>query len=85
MARYNRVNIDFSKILKLFKNKKWLYVYYPIVAVIAFLVFYVTLPAINFANEGFWTYLTFILFLCVVPFIFKTTTKTTKICQGSNQ
>ena len=73
MNNYKNVNIDFSKITKLFKNKKWFYFYYPLVLVVAFLVFYVTLPAINFANEGFWAYLTFILFLCFVPFIFKTT------------
>ena len=73
MNNYKNVNIDFSKITNLFKNKKWFYFYYPLVLVVAFLVFYVTLPAINFANEGFWAYLTFILFLCFVPFIFKTT------------
>ncbi|MBR2377553.1 MAG: hypothetical protein IKA85_07300 [Clostridia bacterium] len=75
MAKNNhKVNIDFTKFANLFKNKKWLYVYYPIVALVLFLVFYVTLPAINFASEGFWAYLTFALILCVLPFIFKKTT-----------
>lgn len=75
MAKNNhKVNIDFTKFANLFKNKKWLYVYYPIVALVLFLVFYVTLPAINFASEGFWAYLTFALLLCVLPFIFKKTT-----------
>lgn len=75
MAKNNhKVNIDFTKFANLFKNKKWLYVYYPIVALVLFLVFYVTLPAINIASEGFWAYLTFALILCVLPFIFKKTT-----------
>ncbi len=69
--KYNNVNIKFTKLANIFKNKKWLYVYYPIVALILFLVYYVTLPAINYASEGFWAYLTFALCLGLFPFIFK--------------
>ena len=72
MTNNKNANVDLTKLVNLFKNKKWLYLYYLIVILVSFLVFYITLPAINFASEGFWVYLTFLLFLFFIPFIFKT-------------
>ena len=52
------------------KNKKilkWIGVY-AVLTVVAFLVYYVTLPAINLRSEGFWIFLAFIFFLYTLPF-----------------
>ena len=42
---------------------------YAAVAAILFLVYYITLPAINWQSEGFWFFLAFAIFLCVLPFV----------------
>ena len=73
MANKVNTNISLTNIANILKNKKWLFVYYLIVAVVLFIVYYLTLPAINLASEGFWTFLTFVLILEFLPFIFKTT------------
>ena len=73
MANKVNTNISLTNITNILKNKKWLFVYYLIVAVVLFIVYYLTLPAINLASEGFWAFLTFVLILVFLPFIFKTT------------
>ncbi len=45
-------------------------VIYPIEALIAFLVYYFTLPAMNLQSKGFWVFLSFILFLALAPIFF---------------
>ena len=50
------------------KTLKWI-VSYVAVALILFLVYYITLPAINLQSEGFWFFLAFAIFLCVLPFV----------------
>ncbi len=71
MANYNvkPIKVDLSKIK--FKGKKAYLIYYPIVAVLAFIIYYLTLPAINYASVGFWFYLAFLLLLGFFPFILK--------------
>ncbi len=69
MAKNSNIKIDFTKFS--FKNKKYLIIYYLIALVVAFLVYYVTLPPIHYASVGFWFYLTFIFALGVLPFTFK--------------
>ncbi len=63
------INFDLSK-LKI-KGKRAYFIYYPIVVLVAFLVYYLTLPAINYADVGFWFYLTFLLILGFFPFILR--------------
>ncbi len=71
MANNNLKSIKFDISKLNFKNKKAYFIYYPIAVLVAFLVYYITLPAINYASVGFWFYLTFLLLLGFIPFIFK--------------
>lgn len=48
------------------KILKWVGIY-VLISAIAFIVYYVTLPAINLQNEGFWMFLAFLLFLYTLP------------------
>ena len=48
------------------KIVKWT-VTYAIVSLIAFLAYYITLPAINLQSEGFWFFLAFLIFLYTLP------------------
>ncbi len=41
---------------------------YLVISLIAFLVYYITLPAINLQNEGFWIFLAFLIFIYSLPF-----------------
>lgn len=45
---------------------KWVGVYAAL-TLVAFLVYYVTLPALNLRSEGFWIFLAFLLFLYTLP------------------
>ena len=48
------------------KILKWVGIY-VLISAIAFIVYYVTLPAINLQSEGFWMFLAFLLFLYTLP------------------
>ena len=50
------------------KILKWVGSYAAVLAIL-FLVYYVTLPAINLQSEGFWFFLAFAIFLCVLPVV----------------
>lgn len=73
MANNVNIKVDFTKFS--FKNKKTLIFYYILALLLAFLVYYVALPPIHYASVGFWIYLTFILALGFLPFIFSITNK----------
>ncbi len=51
---------------KIKKILKWVGVYAAL-TLVAFLVYYATLPPINLRSEGFWVFLTFLLFLYTLP------------------
>ena len=51
---------------KLKKTLKWVGIY-AAVTLIAFLIYYVTLPAINLKSEGFWVFLTVLAILYTLP------------------
>ena len=46
---------------------------YLAITLIAFLAYYITLPAINLQNEGFWVFLAFLIFIYTLPFSFNLT------------
>jgi len=51
------------------KNKAWIKytITYICAVILALLVYYITLPPINVHAEGFWAFLTFLLFIFILP------------------
>lgn len=50
------------------KNKILKYsIFYLAITLINFLIYYVTLPAINVYSPGFWVYLAFLIFTYLAP------------------
>ncbi len=46
-------------------------VIYLCITLLAFVIYYLTLPAINLQSEGFWVFLTFLIFIYLAPFSLK--------------
>ena len=46
---------------------------YLAITLLAFLVYYITLPAINLQSEGFWVFLAFVIFIYTLPLSLKLT------------
>ena len=46
---------------------------YLAITLLAFLVYYITLPAINLQSEGFWVFLAFVIFIYTLPVSLKLT------------
>lgn len=65
------------------KNKVLKYsVIYLCITLFAFVVYYVTLPAINVHSEGFWVTLAFLILIYVAPFGLKITKKEVVVKKG---
>ena len=65
------------------KNKVLKYVViYLCITLFAFVVYYVTLPAINVHSEGFWVTLAFLILIYVAPFGLKITKKEVVVKKG---
>lgn len=65
------------------KNKVLKYaVIYLCITLFAFVVYYVTLPAINVHSEGFWVFLAFLILIYVAPYGLKITKKEVVVKRG---
>ena len=67
------------------KNKILKYaIIYLIITLFAFLVYYVTLPAINVFSVGFWVFVAFLLFIYLAPISLKASKKEVKVIKSKN-
>lgn len=58
---------------------------YLAITLIAFLSYYITLPALNPCSVGFWIYLAFLIFIYTAPFSLKFSKKSVVVVKGKNK